>query len=426
MPSSEGLLILLGTAVILLFLSAVFSGSEASFFSLDEDHISRLEAMHNRRSESVLSLISSQETLLASIMIWSTVLYLILILTLSAILDHFPVFSPITAGGLLLQLATISSVILVFGNVLPRLAAHNNPLGFAMFSSGILKAGVSMASPFSFMLAGSSSMINRRLLRNSGSLSIDDLSDAIDQNRNVVSEDRKILMGLADFSNKEVSDIMMPRMDVVSVDSETGFAGLIALINESGYSRIPVFSENLDNIKGILYVKDLLPFLTEKTDFRWQDLIRPGYFVPETKKIKDLLQEFLEKKIHMAVVVDEYGGTEGIVTLEDVLEEIVGEITDETDEIESYYSRIDDNNFIFDAKILLNDFFKIVKVTEESFEPERGDADTLAGLILEIKGEIPSVNDVIVLRSFTFTILSVDERRIRKVKFTIERTFKNR
>jgi putative hemolysin len=215
-------------------------------------------------------------------------------------------------------------------------------------------------------------------------------------------------------------------MDVVAADTATRFTELIQIINDSGYSRIPVFSETFDNIKGILYVKDLLPFLGEKENFKWQELIRPGYYVPETKKIKDLLQEFLDKKIHMAVVVDEYGGTEGIVTLEDVLEEIVGEITDESDEVESYYSRIDDNNYIFDGKILLNDFFKIVKISEELFEPIRGEADTLAGLILEIKGEIPPVNETIMLKNFSFTMLSVDDRRIKKIKFTIDKNFKSR
>jgi putative hemolysin len=225
------------------------------------------------------------------------------------------------------------------------------------------------------------------------------------------------------FSNIEVDEIMRPRMDVISVDIETASDRLIEIINESGYSRIPVYSETFDNIQGILYVKDLLPHLkTEK--FKWQTLIRPSYFVPGGKKINVLLQEFREKKIHMAIVVDEYGGTEGIVTLEDILEEIVGEITDESDEIETHYTKIDDRNYIFNGKVLLNDFYKSLNIPEDIFEKIRGEADTLAGLVLELIGDIPSQNDILSVDPFTFTIVSVDNRRIKKIKVTIDKPFR--
>jgi gliding motility-associated protein GldE len=327
---------------------------------------------------------------------------------------------------LILQIATISLGIIIFGKLLPKVFAYNKVIGFTLFSANILFIAQKFFKPLSHILISSTTIINRILLKTKGNLSITELSEALDQDKDVVTEDRKILMGIVNFSNIEVSEIMKPRMDVIAVDISTDFEKLIHVINDSGYSRIPVFIETFDNIKGILYVKDLLPYLGKNDNFQWQDLIRPGYYVPETKKIKDLLQEFLDKKIHMAVVVDEYGGTEGIVTLEDILEEIVGEITDETDEVESFYSKIDEDNFIFDAKILLNDFFKIVQLSEELFDDVRGEADTLAGLILEIKGSIPPVNEVIILKNFTFTILSVDERRIKKVKFTINKSFKNR
>ncbi len=377
--------------------------------------------MNNKRSVKVLRLLSDPERLLSIVVISNTFINLVIIFLAALLLNHFPAFSLTRISGIVMQILTISMILLIFGKMLPRIYAHHKALSFALFAINPLIVVQKIFSPVSFLLLHSTSVINRKLLRKNESLSIDELSDALDHNKNDIAEDRKILLGIVNFSNIEISDIMKPRMDVVAIDVDNDFSKLIKTINDSGYSRIPVFTETFDNIKGILYVKDLLPFLNENENFKWQDLIRPGYYVPETKKIKDLLQEFLDKKIHMAIVVDEYGGTEGIVTLEDVLEEIVGEITDESDEVESFYSRIDDNNYIFDGKILLNDFFKIVRLSEELFEPIRGEADTLAGLILEIKGEIPPVNETIIMKNYSFTILSVDERRIKKVKFTLDK-----
>lgn len=253
-----------------------------------------------------------------------------------------------------------------------------------------------------------------------------DLSEALDLTTGVITEEKKILKSIVKFSNIEVNEIMKPRMDVVAVDIVTDHHKLIGIINDCGYSRIPVFSETFDNIRGILYVKDLLPHLEESEDFNWQSLVRPTYYVPGGKKINVLLQEFREKKIHMAIVVDEYGGTEGIVTLEDILEEIVGEITDESDEIENFYTRLDEVTYIFDAKTLLNDFFKIMMMQEDIFEKVRGDADTLAGLILEVKGDLPKVNDIIKIDPFTFTITSVDSRRIKKVKVVLDKPIRQK
>ncbi len=253
-----------------------------------------------------------------------------------------------------------------------------------------------------------------------------DLSDALDLTTGVVTEEKKILKSIVRFSNIEVDEIMRPRMDVVAVDINTELSRLTEIVNESGYSRIPVYSETFDNVKGILYVKDLLPHLGKNDSFNWQSLIRPSYYVPGGKKINVLLQEFREKKIHLAIVVDEYGGTEGIVTLEDILEEIVGEITDESDEIESYYTKIDDRNYVFDGKILLNDFYKSLGIQEDIFEKIKGDADTLAGLLLEVIGDIPAVNDKFTVDPFTFTINAVDNRRIKKIKVTLDKPFKTK
>ncbi len=251
-----------------------------------------------------------------------------------------------------------------------------------------------------------------------------DLSDALDLTTGVVTEEKKILKSIVKFSQTEVNEIMRPRTDVIAIDLETEIPRLMETINSSGYSRIPVYSETLDNIKGILYVKDILPYINTTRDFIWQSMIRPPYYVPGAKKINVLLQEFREKKNHLAIVVDEYGGTEGIITLEDILEEIVGDITDESDEIESYFTKIDDRNYIFDGKILLNDFYKAFHINEEVFERLRGDADTLAGLLLEVIGDIPEADYKINIDGYTFTITSMDNRRIKKIKVTIENASK--
>jgi putative hemolysin len=412
--------------IVLFIISAIFSGFESACFSLSTDQKASLDGMRKKSSEKVLTLLSDTEKLIATLIITNIIVNLLIIFVSAFLLNQFPAFSLVSLSGIALQIGIISLAILVFSKILPKIYGRRNALGFALIAVYPVFIARKIFSPFIFLLIRLNTLMNLRIIPNRNNLSIDELSDALDNTNDVVTEDRKILMSIVNFSNIEVSEVMKPRMDVVAADTATRFTELIQIINDSGYSRIPVFSETFDNIKGILYVKDLLPFLGEKENFKWQELIRPGYYVPETKKIKDLLQEFLDKKIHMAVVVDEYGGTEGIVTLEDVLEEIVGEITDESDEVESYYSRIDDNNYIFDGKILLNDFFKIVKISEELFEPIRGEADTLAGLILEIKGEIPPVNETIMLKNFSFTMLSVDDRRIKKIKFTIDKNFKSR
>jgi gliding motility-associated protein GldE len=418
----EGLFILF----ILLFGLVFISVSEYAYLSLNPDDKKRLEGLHKTRSKNVLQLLKSPEKLIATLIIANSLITFLLVLLSVFLLNQFPSFSMENLTGILLQIITISSVILIFSKILPKLIIQKRVLRIVMVSVYPIIIAQKFFSPLVFLFIRINSFLNNSLLQNRSNLSIDTLSDTFGNNEDAATEDRKILLGIVNFGNIEVSEIMKQRMDVMSVDIETDFPELIHLINESGYSRIPVFTETLDNIKGILYIKDLLPFILENKNFKWQELIRPGYYVPETKKIKDLLQEFLEKKIHMAIVVDEYGGTEGIITLEDVLEEIVGEITDESDEVESYFSRIDESNFIFDGKILLNDFFKITQVSEESFESIRGDADTLAGLILEIKGEIPPVNQTIIVKNFSFTILSVDDRRIKKVKFTLEKNTKTR
>jgi gliding motility-associated protein GldE len=248
---------------------------------------------------------------------------------------------------------------------------------------------------------------------------MDQLSDALELSSTEIAEDEHILKGIVKFGNIDVQEIMKSRIDVFAIDIDTSFSDLINLIMKSGFSRIPIYSESFDQIKGILYVKDLLPHIHKNGSFKWQSLIRPPYFVPESKKISDLLQEFQTKKIHMAIVIDEYGGTSGVVTLEDIMEEIVGEITDEYDEDESFFTKIDDNIYMFEGKTLLNDFFRVVKKPIDIFDEIKGDADTLAGTILEMSGEIPDQNATFHFDDFTFTIHSVDNRRIKKIKVKV-------
>ena len=263
----------------------------------------------------------------------------------------------------------------------------------------------------------STSIISKRMVKKTG-LSIDQLSKALELTQDSeINDEKEILEGIVRFSNISAIDIIRPRINVIAIDIKDSFEQVKDIVIEHGYSRLPVYRENLDTIEGVLYVKDLLAHLKEKDNFSWQSLLRPAYFVPETKKINDLLEEFQSKKVHLAIVVDEYGGTSGIVTMEDILEEIVGEINDEYDEKEETYIKIRNNAYIFEASTLLNDFIKIVDADQDSFKDIEGEADTLAGLILEIKGELPKKNDVIVYLEHKFTILEVDNRRIIKIKY---------
>jgi gliding motility-associated protein GldE len=263
-------------------------------------------------------------------------------------------------------------------------------------------------------------VIQKKLKKKSAHISIHDLSYALDLTSENMKEDKTILKGIVKFSTIDAKGIMTPRVDVVAVDISTKFSDLLNVIVKSAYSRIPVFEETFDNIKGILYVKDLLPYITENDLFEWQKLIKEPYFVPENKKINDLLEDFQQKKIHMAIVIDEYGGTSGIVSLEDILEEAVGDIKDEYDVEEKNFTKLDENNYIFEGKFLLNDFYKVLNINDDVFSTDKGDAETLAGLILELTGEIPKKNRIIGYKQFDFKVLGVDNRRIKQVKVTIK------
>ncbi len=405
--------------IFLLMVSAMISGSEVAFFSLSPVNHNQLENKESNSSVIVSHLLDDQESLLATILVANNFVNIAIIILSTILTDLLVDFSNSPALGFIFKIIVITFLLLLFGEILPKLYANNNPVRFSLFMAHPLLVLKKLLYPISFLLIRSGSVIYGRVNQKRENLSINDLSHALDLAAPSLKEDKMILKGIVDFGNKTVTEIMKPRIDVVAVNTSIGMNKLISIIVESGYSRIPVYSGTFDDVRGILYVKDLLPHHQKGDSFKWQTLVRPLYFVPETKKINDLLKEFQTKKIHMAVVVDEYGGTTGIVTMEDILEEIVGEISDEFDLEELYFSKLDDMNYIFEGKTPLNDFYKIFNLSQDVFDDIRGDADTLAGLILEYEGEIPAKNKKIIYKQFEFKIESADNRRIKQIRVFI-------
>ncbi len=416
MPFTAGAVLGIAVVLILLFCSAMISGSEVAYFSLAPQHLSTLRDQSARRDQLVMNLLEKPERLLASILIANNFINVGIVIIASFVTGTLFDFSDSLLAGFLIQVVVITFLLLLFGEIIPKIYANRFALRFARRMAIPLIALDKVFQPLIFILLKSSRWVNRRLARKKQNISMDDISEALDLATDVVADEKDMLEGIVRFSNLEVSEIMIPRTDVTAVDIGTHLKALIGIIIDSGFSRIPVFEETSDHLKGILYVKDLLPHINQNDHFNWQKLIREPFFVPETKKINDLLKEFQEKKIHMAIVVDEYGGTEGIVTMEDILEEVVGEITDESDEAEEFYRRINRRTFIFDAKTHLNDFYKVTELDDELFDSVKGDAETVAGLILELKGGFPGVNDTIPCKGVEFTVLGMDKRRIKEVK----------
>ncbi len=413
--------ILIGFVIlaILLFFSAMISGSEVAYFSITPEEIEKLKNLKTKRSESVLQLIKMPEKLLSTILVANNVVNVAIVLLAAFLSSRLFDMDTNPVLGFILEVVAITFLLLFFGEILPKVYATRNHVSVTLLISKPLMILEKLASPLTSLLIMSTSFVKKRAVFKHGNISMDDLSDALELASDDIDEDEKILKGIVNFGNTQVSEIMCPRIDVTAIDVRKGFSEIIPLIIESGFSRIPVYSGSFDHMKGILYAKDILPYTNSPGNFNWQTLLRPPYFVPETKKINDLLKEFQVNKIHMAVVIDEYGGTSGIITLEDILEEIVGEITDESDEDENLYRKIDDRTFVFEGKVLLNDFFKILNARDDLFEDVRGESETLAGLILELKGEIPQKGQVITYGDFKFRIESADKRRIKEIRVEI-------
>jgi putative hemolysin len=417
MPMTSGAVVGIIVIVVLLFCSAMISGSEVAYFSMKPLHIFNLKEFPvSRHEQMVLNLLEKPERLLASILISNNFINVGIVIIAAHVTGSLFDFSGSPVLGFVIQVVVITFLLLLFGEVIPKVYANRFAPQFARWMARPLVILDRLFQPLIFILIKSTGLVNRRLARKKQNISMDDLSEALGLTTDVVKDEKEMLEGIVRFSNLEVSEIMKPRTDVTAVDLDTNLSTLIKIINESGYSRIPVYEETSDHLKGILYVKDLIPHINKKGRFNWQGLIREPFYVPETKKINDLLKEFQEKKIHLAIVVDEYGGTEGIVTMEDILEEVVGEITDESDGAQQLYRRIDPRTTIFDGKTLLNDFYKVTGLDDELFDEVKGEAETVAGLILELKGGFPKVNDVIRCKGVEFTVLGMDKRRIKEIK----------
>jgi putative hemolysin len=413
--------------LILLLISALVSGSEVAFFSLSPGDLEELKSSPSGTAKTILDLLEKPKLLLATILIANNFINVSIII-LSTVLTN-NIFTYITNPVTLfvLQVVIVTFLILLIGEVIPKVYATSNQRRLASLMSYPLSVLRKVFKPISYLLIYSTRLIDRRVKQKGHNISVNDLSHALEltDTRQISGNEKQILRGIVRFGNTDVKQIMTSRVNVSAIDKEADFQELLEKIESYGFSRIPVYEETFDHIIGILYIKDILPFLSEPKEFNWQQLLRPPFFVPENKKIDDLLKEFQHKKTHLAVVVDEYGGTSGVVTLEDIMEEIVGEISDEFDDEELAYSKLDDNTYVFEGQTALNDLYRVLKIDGDEFEEAKGDSDTLAGFILELEGRIPSKGTEINFHHFTFKIESADSRRIKTVKVSFSQEIKH-
>ena len=418
---TTGVIIATILAAVLLLMSAFASGSEIAFFSLSPSDVAELEDGKFDADKKIQNLRDDSERTLATILIANNFVNVTIIMLLNYVIAGVISFGE---RALLLQFlfttVILTFLLLLFGEIMPKVYARQDPLKFCRRCVGGIMFARKLFWPIENILLKSGMMAEKIIQKENHVLSVDDLEQALElTDKNDIKDEQNMLKGIIRFGDETAKEVMTSRQNIVDLDIRSNYADVLKCIEDNNYSRIPVYQDNTDNIRGILYIKDLLPHLTKSSNFRWQSLIRPPYFVPETKKIDDLLREFQENKVHIAIVVDEFGGTSGIVTLEDILEEIVGEINDEYDEEEKFYSKLNYNTFIFEGKTLLTDLCCILNVDDEEFEEVEGDADTLAGLLLEIKGDFPSIHEKIDYKNYTFEVMNVEERRISKIKVTV-------
>lgn len=423
MTPGYGAVIALVLAFALLFVSGFASGSEIAFFSLTPNDENELEEEKAASDSKIIALRNDSERTLATILITNNLVNVTIIMLLNYFFARVVDFGNAVWLQFLCITVLLTFLLLLFGEIIPKIYTRQQPLRFCRrVVSGIMFCR-KLFYPFATILIKSGVLAGKVVQKDNHVLSVDDLEQALElTDKNDIKEEQRMLEGIVRFGDETAKEIMTSRQDVVDLDFRSSFSEVLKCIVDNNYSRIPVYQDNSDNIRGILYIKDLLPHLGKPATFRWQSLIRPPYFVPETKKIDDLLREFQSNRVHIAIVVDEFGGTSGIVTLEDVLEEIVGEINDEYDEDEHNYVRINSNTFVFEGKTLLSDFYRILKIDDDFFVDVEGDADTIAGLLLEIKGDFPQLHERIDYRSFTFEILELEERRISKVKVVVHQS----
>lgn len=420
-PPTVGAMIALILAILLLYASGFVSASEIAFFSLSPSDLSKIEENEHPSDSRIKALLDDSERLLATILISNNFVNVTIIMLCNFFFASVIDFGDAKLLEFILITVVLTFLLLLFGEIMPKIYSAQNTLKFCRKAAPVISVLLSVFKPVSNLLVHSTFLINKLTRkRKVPNLSVDDLSQALElTDKNEISEESNMLKGIIRFGEETAEEVMTSRLDIVDLEINTPFPDVIKCIVDNAYSRIPVYEESRDNIKGILYIKDLLPYLDKGADFKWQNLIRPAYFVPETKMIDDLLRDFQVNKIHIAIVVDEFGGTSGIVTMEDIIEEIVGEINDEYDEEERTYVKISENVYIFEGKTLLSDFYKLAEIDPDDFESVAGDADTLAGLLLELKGEFPVLHEVINFNRYRFEILEMDARRIVKVKVTV-------
>jgi putative hemolysin len=407
--------------LLLLIASALISGSEVAYFSLTSTDLEDLKTSNHKRAPLVIRLIESPKWLLSTILILNNLIN-IGIITLTTFFT-WNLLGPSTNSliVILIQTAGVSFAIVFFGEIVPKVYATKAKVEFSLMMARAIQIFRILLKPLSLFLMATSNVIEKRIEKKGYTLSVDELNHALELTTDDTSEEEKdILKGIVNFSTLSVKQVMKSRMEITAVDLQIDFHELMDKINKSGYSRIPVYNETIDQIEGILYIKDLLPHLDHEEDFAWQKLLRSGFFVPENKKVDALLKEFQQRRVHMAIVVDEYGGTSGLVTLEDLIEEIIGEINDEFDDVEDFYFKeIDDKTFIFEGKVSLNDFCKKLDLDTQIFDEIKGESESLGGLLLEINSNLPKNGTKIFFQEFEFVILAVDTKKIKKVKVHI-------
>lgn len=425
--ASDDLSLLFGivAAVLLLIGSALISGAEVALFSLTPADFQPEESKRSVKEQIVINLLDKPKKLLATILVANNMINIAIILLFDSLTDNiFAGINTIILGidlQFLFEVVVVTFLILLFGEILPKVYASRNKIFFSHFMAYPLNVLDRVFSPLSLPMRHMTLFIHERLGNQKAGLSVDQLSQALEltSQHDTTQEEQKILKGIVSFGNTDTKQVMRPRMDIFALNEDDPYEKIIPVIIENGYSRIPVYKDSIDNVTGILYVKDLLPYL-EETDYDWKTLLRDPYFVPENKKLDDLLNDFKDKKNHLAIVVDEYGGTSGLISLEDIIEEIVGDISDEFDDEDLVFSKLDENNYVFEGKTPLKDFYRVIKLENPTlFEENKGEAETLAGFLLEISGSFPKKGDVILFGNYSFKVEVIDHKRIKQIKLSI-------
>ena len=417
---SVGVVVAIVLVCLLLFCSGFVSASEIAFFSLTPSDLNAIEEGDSVSDRIISRLLGKSQKLLATILISNNFVNITI-----TVLGNYAMLYMLDFGGVvwlefLFITVLLTFLLLLFGEIMPKFYSSINPLKFCRFCAPVVNVLTHVLTPLSSLLVSSTRLVNRLHKSQSHNLSVDELEQALElTDKTELTDEQELLEGIIRFGDETAKDVMTSRLDMVTINIRDNYRQVLNCVAENIYSRIPVYSDTVDNIKGILYIKDLLPHLAKGDNFRWQTLMRPAFFVPETKQIDDLLRDFQASKVHIAIVVDEFGGTLGLVTLEDVIEEIVGEINDEYDEVERAYVKLNSNTYLFEAKTLLSDFQRELDLDDELFEEVEGDADSLAGLLLELKGDFPELRESIDFHHLTFEVMEMDERRIVKIKVVV-------